>query len=100
MAKIHKKIRCEYFSRIFGAAGCSIRRSLDGSLTTSLDHPTVENAEESTPAVQMNSTERGNLSMEQVHAAWLAAGARGDVDTMRRLREQHPQWLGLQRVRT
>ncbi|KAE8957229.1 hypothetical protein PR003_g32496 [Phytophthora rubi] len=36
--------------------------------------------------------------MEQVHAAWLEAGARGDVDSMRHLREQHPQWLDLQRL--
>ncbi|KAG6613418.1 uncharacterized protein IUM83_04519 [Phytophthora cinnamomi] len=46
----------------------------------------------------MSSNEDSNLSMEQVHAAWLAAGARGDVSTMRRLREQHPQWLDLQRL--
>ncbi|KAJ8519164.1 hypothetical protein ON010_g18110 [Phytophthora cinnamomi] len=46
----------------------------------------------------MRSNEDTNLSIEQVHAAWLAAGARGDVDTMRRLHEQHPQWLDLQRL--
>jgi hypothetical protein len=38
--------------------------------------------------------------MEQVHAAWLAAGAKGDVEAMRELRARHPQWLDLNRVRT
>ncbi|OWZ15543.1 hypothetical protein PHMEG_00010796 [Phytophthora megakarya] len=37
--------------------------------------------------------------MEQVHKLWLAAGAQGDVETMKRLRVQHPQWLDLNRVR-
>ncbi|KAK1928514.1 E3 ubiquitin-protein ligase mib1 [Phytophthora citrophthora] len=39
----------------------------------------------------------GPMSMEQVHMAWLAAGSRGDAQTMKRLRMQHPQWLNLQR---
>lgn len=36
---------------------------------------------------------------EAVEQAWLAAGKRGDVQEMRRLRASHPQWLDLQRVR-
>jgi hypothetical protein len=36
---------------------------------------------------------------ETVEQAWLAAGKRGDVQEMRRLRASHPQWLDLQRVR-
>lgn len=34
-----------------------------------------------------------------VEQAWLAAGKRGDVGEMRRLRAQHPEWLDLARVR-
>ncbi|KAJ8539179.1 hypothetical protein ON010_g12692 [Phytophthora cinnamomi] len=67
-------------------------------LVTSRRIPTVEVTKKSAPAFPMSSNEDSNLSMEQVHAAWLAAGARGDVSTMRRLREQHPQWLDLQRL--
>ncbi|KAH7485626.1 hypothetical protein PRIC1_004924 [Phytophthora ramorum] len=39
-----------------------------------------------------------DLSMDQVHAAWLAAGACGDIETMRHLRAQHPRWLDLKRL--
>ncbi|KAG2502681.1 hypothetical protein BBO99_00009818 [Phytophthora kernoviae] len=38
------------------------------------------------------------LSIQQVHRAWLAAGAKGDVETMRGLHSQHPQWLDPQRA--
>ncbi|RLN92085.1 hypothetical protein BBJ28_00022364 [Nothophytophthora sp. Chile5] len=38
-------------------------------------------------------------SMADVHAAWLAAGARADVAAMRDLRRQHPDWLDLRRVK-
>ncbi|KAG3014195.1 hypothetical protein PC121_g12276 [Phytophthora cactorum] len=34
---------------------------------------------------------------EDVHAAWLAAGANEDVATMRQLRSQFPEWLDFQR---
>ncbi|KAK1938749.1 Ankyrin-3 [Phytophthora citrophthora] len=37
--------------------------------------------------------------MMEVHAAWLAAGAQGDVETMRNLWSQYPEWLDLNRVR-
>ncbi|GMF31894.1 unnamed protein product [Phytophthora fragariaefolia] len=36
-------------------------------------------------------------SMNDVHAAWLAAGARGDVAGLRQLRVQFPAWLDLHR---
>ncbi|KAL3656676.1 hypothetical protein V7S43_018455 [Phytophthora oleae] len=36
-------------------------------------------------------------SMLEVHAAWLAAGAQADVETMRKLWSQFPQWLALNR---
>lgn len=35
--------------------------------------------------------------MSDVHAAWLAAGARSDVATMRLLTKKFPEWLDLQR---
>ncbi|KAG6613619.1 uncharacterized protein IUM83_04520 [Phytophthora cinnamomi] len=38
-----------------------------------------------------------SASMTDVHAAWLAAGARGDVAAMRQLRSQFPTWLDLHR---
>ncbi|ETP14189.1 hypothetical protein F441_10849 [Phytophthora nicotianae CJ01A1] len=44
---------------------------------------------------QTNLRPNEHLSMEQVHGAWLAAGARGDAQAMARLRAQHPQWLDL-----
>ncbi|KAG3149663.1 hypothetical protein PI124_g11426 [Phytophthora idaei] len=58
-------------------------------------HPSVESAMADTPTqIQLRLTE--HLSMEQVRAAWLAAGAKGDAQAMKRLRSQHPQWLGLE----
>ncbi|KAF1788264.1 Ankyrin repeat-containing domain [Phytophthora cactorum] len=58
-------------------------------------HSSVESAMADTPTqIQLRSTE--HLSMEQVRAAWLAAGAKGDAQAMKRLRSQHPQWLGLE----
>ncbi|EGZ23219.1 hypothetical protein PHYSODRAFT_344401 [Phytophthora sojae] len=51
-----------------------------------------------TPANSDSGDSSSATSMEQVHAAWLAAGAQGDVETMRRLRRLHPQWLDLQRL--
>ncbi|RLN58073.1 hypothetical protein BBP00_00007192 [Phytophthora kernoviae] len=35
--------------------------------------------------------------MDEVHAAWLAAGARDDVNAMRQLRDQFPEWIDFQR---
>lgn len=58
---------------------------------------------EETRAIQRSSSSEGDdssaRSIDEVHAAWLAAGARGDAETMRRLRRQNPQWLDLQQVR-
>ncbi|KAG7376916.1 hypothetical protein PHYPSEUDO_012549 [Phytophthora pseudosyringae] len=48
---------------------------------------------------QLGPDEDKDPAMEQVHAAWLAAGANGDDAAMRHLRAQHPQWLDLQRFR-
>lgn len=38
-------------------------------------------------------------SMADVHAAWLAAGANGDVGAMRELWNQFPKWLDFNRVK-
>ncbi|KAG1705627.1 hypothetical protein DVH05_003329 [Phytophthora capsici] len=37
-------------------------------------------------------------SMSEVHAAWLRAGANGDVASMRQLKKQFPEWLNLDRL--
>ncbi|CAH0479522.1 unnamed protein product [Peronospora belbahrii] len=37
-------------------------------------------------------------NMTDVHVAWLSAGANDDVASMRQLKSQFPEWLGLQRV--
>lgn len=36
---------------------------------------------------------------DEVHAAWLAAGANGDTVVMKQLRSRFPEWLDLQWVR-
>ncbi|KAG7389205.1 hypothetical protein PHYBOEH_007548 [Phytophthora boehmeriae] len=38
-----------------------------------------------------------SATMDEIHAAWLAAGARGDVNAMRQLRHRFPEWIDLQR---
>jgi hypothetical protein len=37
---------------------------------------------------------------DQVEQAWLDAGRKGDVKTLRSLRKTHPKWLALDRVRS
>lgn len=58
--------------------------------------PTLQSA--MTDAHEETTLESDPNSMGQVHAAWLAAGAEGNVEVMQCLRARHPQWLDLNRV--